>query len=190
MFHLKIFLTAFYFYLSIKQYKKFPYTTKLLMEVFMKKGLSILVLFILVAATSIAEAGVARQNAGCGVGTMIFGDKDSLLFEMLATTTNGCFGNQTFGMSSGTLGCAPMKGVVSNEKINLYVADNMDNLAKDIAKGNGEYLETLALLMNVSENEKQVFFTKLQANFNNIYTSSDVKSTEVVKNIEVVLQNS
>ena len=83
-----------------------------------------------------------------------------------------------------------MKGVVSNEKINLYVADNMNNLAKDIAKGNGEYLETLALLMNVSENEKQVFFTKLQANFNNIYTSSDVKSTEVVKNIEVVLQNS
>ncbi len=183
-------MTAFYFYLSIKQYKKFPYTTILLMEVFMKKGLSILVLFILVAATSIAEAGVAKQNAGCGVGTMIFGDKDSLVFELFAATTNGCFGNQTFGMSSGTLGCAPMKGVVSNEKINLYVADNMDNLAKDMAKGNGEYLETLALLMNVSENEKQVFFTKLQANFNNIYTSSDVKSTEVVKNIEVVLQNS
>ncbi|MGQ9843272.1 MAG: DUF3015 domain-containing protein [Spirochaetota bacterium] len=156
----------------------------------MKKSILLLTLFMLVAAISIAQAGVVRNNAGCGLGSMIFGDKDGLLFEILATTTNGTFGNQTFGMTSGTLGCAPFKGIVSNEKINLYVADNMDNLAKDIAKGNGEYLETLALLMNVPDSEKQQFFSKLQANFNKIYTSSDVTSTDVVKNIEVVLQNS
>lgn len=156
----------------------------------MKKSISLLTLCMLVAAISIAQAGVVRNNAGCGVGSMIFGDKDGLLFEILATTTNGICGNQTFGMTSGTLGCAPFKGIVSNEKINLYVADNMDNLAGDIAKGNGEYLETLALLMNVPESEKQQFFSKLQANFNKIYTSSDITSTDVVKNIEVVLQNS
>lgn len=156
----------------------------------MKKGVSILIIFMMAATITIAQAGVVKQNTGCGLGTMIFGEKDGLLFQLLATTTNGICGNQTFGMTSGTLGCAPMKGIVSNEKINIYVADNMDNLAKDIAKGNGEYLETLALLMSVSDGDKQVFFSKLQANFNNIYTSNEVTSTDVVKNIEAVLHSS
>ena len=153
----------------------------------MKKTILMMALCMFVAAVSISEAGVVRNNAGCGVGSMAFGDKDGLLFELLATCTNGFLGNQTFGMTSGTLGCAPMKGIVSNEKINNYVADNMDNLATDIAKGQGEYLGTLAVLMDVPENDRAQLYTKLQSNFNNIYTSESVTSKEVVQNISKVV---
>ncbi|MFW5860878.1 MAG: DUF3015 family protein [Spirochaetota bacterium] len=152
----------------------------------MKKTVLLMALCMFVAAVSISEAGVVRNNAGCGLGSMAFGDKDGLLFQLLASSTNGICGNQTFGMTSGTLGCAPMKGIVSNEKINNYVADNMDNLATDIAKGQGEYLNTLAVLMDVPENDRTQLYTKLQSNFSKIYTSENVTSEEIVQNISKV----
>ena len=59
----------------------------------------------------------------------------------------------------------------------------MDNIATDIAKGNGEYLNTLAVLIGVSENSRSDFYTKLQLNFSKIYTSDAVTSIDVVNNI-------
>ncbi|MFA5519907.1 MAG: DUF3015 family protein, partial [Spirochaetota bacterium] len=54
--------------------------------------------------------------------------------------------------------------------------------ATDIAKGDGEYLDTLAHLMKV--NNKIEFKSKLHQNFNKIYNSKDIQSQEVVANIK------
>ncbi len=48
-------------------------------------------------------------------------------------TFNGIFGNQTFGITSGTSECERPADFASNERIQKYVADNMDQLAADIA---------------------------------------------------------
>ncbi len=59
----------------------------------------------------------------------------------------------------------------------------MDELAEDIARGEGKYLETLADLMNVPSSEKEKFYTKLKNNFDNIFYSEDVTPNEVINRI-------
>lgn len=144
---------------------------------------SIILLIMIVAGTALAN----QENTGCGLGTMIFKDKDGLVYQVLAVTTNGTSGNQTFGISSGTLDCERPESFVSNKKINKFVAENMDNLATDIAQGNGEYLDTLAMLMEVPPVERTAVYSKLQRNFSNIFTGKSVTSEEILTNIESVL---
>ncbi|HPX17450.1 MAG TPA: DUF3015 family protein [Deltaproteobacteria bacterium] len=128
-----------------------------------------------------------QKNTGCGLGSLIMQGNDGLLFQVLAVTTNGTCGNQTFGITSGTLNCEQPSKFVSREKMSSFIADNMDNLANDIARGHGEYLNTLAVLMEVPEGSRADFYTLLQNNFSNIYSSPQISSVEVLDNIESLM---
>ena len=60
---------------------------------------------ILASASSLALAN-ASGPAGCGLGsTVVFPDANQWYQHVMAATTNATSGNQTFGMTSGTLGC-------------------------------------------------------------------------------------
>ncbi|HIP51514.1 MAG TPA: DUF3015 domain-containing protein [Campylobacterales bacterium] len=142
----------------------------------MKKLLSLTAMVALTATTTFAN-----PNAGCGLGSQVIKNADSVLMQIFASTTNGTSGNQTFGITSGTLGCAKPAKFVSNDKANEFVAGNMDVLALDISNGQGEALTTLATLLNVSNPE--TFNAVLQANFDKIYTSENVNSANVIDNI-------
>jgi len=152
----------------------------------MKKLLLIAVLVVFIAPTAFAAgAGVARQNTGCGLGTMLFGvnaDNSSLL-QAFQATTNGTFGNQTFGISSGTSECDQPKKFVRNERLNEFVRANLDDLAKNIAFGKGETLNTLAELMDVPQAERELFSRKLQAHFRDIFPDAKVEYAHVVDTI-------
>src|SRR5574340_791535 len=52
----------------------------------------------------------------------------------------------------------------------------MDALATDIANGQGETVDTLAVMMEVED--KAAFVAKLQANFDKIYTADSVSSAD------------
>jgi hypothetical protein len=112
-----------------------------------------------------------------------------LVSQTCAATFNGISGNQTFGITTGTSNCNQFETLWANEKLNTFVAENMDNLANDIAKGNGEYVNTLAVLMEVPEGERSGFYSRLQANFSHIYTSDQVSHVDVLKNIETVMSS-
>lgn len=127
--------------------------------------------------TTTAYANTVSQDCGCGLGHVLIGDKEGLVWGVLGTCLNGTFGNQTFGMTTGTLGCDTGGKIVMNEKINIFVADNMDNLAIDIATGQGETLDALAEIAQVSD--KDFFFTKLQSNFDKIYPTDDAGYSHV-----------
>jgi len=146
----------------------------------MKKIIVALAVFFLM--TGAAYAGL-KDNCGCGLGSQIFYDKDSLLFQVLATFTNGICGNQTFGISSGTLGCDKPKNLVKTEELNKFVAENMDNLAIDIASGEGESLNSVAEIIEVPADRRHEFFSALQNNFGKIYSSANVSHTDVVDGI-------
>lgn len=151
----------------------------------MKKIVWLVSLFLIsmfLTGTALAD----RSNTGCGLGSVIFEGKDGLVSQVCAVTTNGTFGNQTFGISSGTSNCDSPSSFASNEKLNKFVADNMDNLAIDMAKGKGEYLDTLVILMDIPEVEREGFSKKLQGNFSKIYTSESITSPEILNNIESV----
>lgn len=124
------------------------------------------------------------DNVGCGLGSEIIKDKSSVLMQVLAATTNGSSGNQTFGITSGTSGCAKPAKIVSNDKATKFVEDNMDALAMDISNGQGESIDTLAALLDIKD--KEAFTAKLQNNFDSIYTSTNVTSAQVMDNIITV----
>lgn len=154
------------------------------------KRFGVLVLAVVTVMVFTGVAFAQKTNTGCGLGYMIFKGKDGLVSQTCAVTTNGTFGNQTFGITSGTSECDQYKKFYTSERLNIFVADNMDNLAKDIAQGSGEYLNTLAVLMEVPEGQRADFYSRLQGNFSQIYTSDQVTSIDVLKNIETVISPS
>lgn len=152
----------------------------------MKKLAYVVSAVMMVFALSGVCWAVDQKNTGCGLGSMIFEGQNGLVSQTFAVTTNGTFGNQTFGITSGTSNCEQYKTFTYNEKVDTFVADNMDNLARDIARGQGEYLNTLAVLMEVPDARKGVFRSHLQGHFSDIYTSDKVTHSDVVKNILAV----
>jgi hypothetical protein len=135
----------------------------------------------LVAALGLTASVYANENTGCGLGSLVIKNQNTVVLQVLAATTNGTSGNQTFGITSGTSNCDKPSNFVSNDKLNKFVAENMDELALDISAGHGETLETVAKLMNVENSE--AFSAKLQANFSNIYSSENVTSATVIDSI-------
>ena len=147
----------------------------------MKKILSLVAVFGLVFAS--AEA-FAAGNAGCGLGSVLLKGKKGKVYELLATCLNGTSGNQTFAITSGTSGYEE-GAVIGMTDVEVFVAKNMDSLATDIARGNGEYVNTLASMYKVQDVDG--FKTKLRNNFDKIYTNTGVTSKEVVANINDVV---
>lgn len=135
-----------------------------------------------VALSSSAMAGVNSQT-GCGLGSLIIKDDSTAIMLALQATTNGTFGNQTFGITTGTLGCKKTQFVL-NERAQDFVASNMDQLAKEISVGQGESINTLAELLDISD--KATFSASLQANYNKIYTSQNSKMADVLDNISTL----
>ncbi len=151
-------------------------------------GCSLALLFGIISlpAVTSAQSAFDKNVGGCGLGSMIVKESDTVLFQVLAVTTNGILGNQTFGISSGTLECKQPSKFVNNEKLNRFVAENMDPLAQDIATGGGESLDTLAELISIPVEKRPEFYAALQANFKKIYASTTVQSADVIDNIVTV----
>ena len=82
-----------------------------------------------VAAFSASQA-FALDSTGCGLGSIIFKGQVGTIPQILAVTTNGSFGTQTFGISSGTSGC-DQNGRVSGGtgKIFAFLEKNMEQFA-------------------------------------------------------------
>jgi opacity protein-like surface antigen len=156
----------------------------------MKKILLAVALTVVMTSAAFA-AGNARNNVGCGLGTILWENKadNSSLFQAFQATTNGTSGNQTFGVTSGTSECKQPSKFVQNERLIHFVQANMDNLAKDIAMGKGETLDTFAEMLGVAPAETVAFNSKLQANFSKIFTSENVVLAEVIDNSVAVANN-
>jgi hypothetical protein len=155
------------------------------------KKLLIMVLcifFAVLITTAGVYAGQAKDNCGCGLGTVLWGDKadDNVLSQTLQATTNGTSGNQTFGITSGTLECEQPAKIAASEKLMEFVYANMDNLASDIASGKGESLDTLAELMNVPSEDWNGFYVTLQNNFEYIFQTGEESPATILDRIITV----
>lgn len=120
----------------------------------------------LVATSSLT---FAASPAGCGLGTaVVFKDANEWHEHVLAATTNGTSGNQTFGMTSGTLGCESANGPLAG--VQTFMDDNMDQLAIDSANGQGETLDALAEVIGVEAQDQVAFRTAMQSNFDSLFS--------------------
>jgi hypothetical protein len=152
----------------------------------------LLIAVFVVAVLSFGVTGfvfAAQQTygaAGCGLGSMLFGNEQSEV-QIFAATTNGTSANQLFGITSGTLNCEKQPKSFANRRANEFVAANMDRLAKDIAAGNGEALDTLAELIGITAEQRSVIYAKLQSNFSDIFTSEQVVAADVIDSIVTIV---
>ncbi len=123
-------------------------------------------------ASSMAFAG---SDAGCGWGSMIFKGQSGVAPHVLAATTNGILGNQTFGMTSGTSGCDTSKPITS---MAMFMDNNIDKIARDVSRGQGENLDALAVILGVDTQDRAHFASLLQQNFATIFPSEEVTSDQ------------
>jgi hypothetical protein len=153
--------------------------------------------FVLIAAVAIvgfaASPASAQQvtvqgaggygDAGCGLGSMLFGSQPGLI-QVLASTTNGTFYSQTFGITSGTSNCGASGAIVQAED---FVKGNRPAIAKDISRGQGETISSLAELggcKNTSAVGKS-----LQKNYDRIFPTSTTSDQLVGEAVVDVLRS-
>jgi hypothetical protein len=129
--------------------------------------------------------GAAKYGkAGCGLGSLIF-SPDSGFVQIFAATTNGTSANQTFAISSGTSNCDT--GPSKKDSARAFVQTNRAALAKDIARGRGETISSLAELAGCSS--PSAVGVKLQHNFRTIFSSAKATDEQVSDSVVNVLSS-
>jgi hypothetical protein len=135
----------------------------------MKKLLAVVSVAALFPMTAMAAG---ENNIGnCGWGSKLFDGQSGIAPQVLAVTTNGTFGNQTFGITSGTSGCTQDGAVKSNWKTALFIDGNKDALARDMSVGSGETLDSLAHLMGVQAQDRAAFNRAARENMARIFSN-------------------
>jgi hypothetical protein len=114
--------------------------------------------------------GAEIGPAGCGLGHQLMG-KDS---QVLASTTNGTSGNQTFGISSGTSDCA---GTHSSAAIMNYIETNKTALVKEAARGEGETIAGLSKMMGCED--AKAFGSSMKSRYQTIFPTQDAGAAHV-----------
>lgn len=130
------------------------------------------------------SASFSRQYglAGCGLGSVLMGKKGAQIF---AGTTNGTFGNQTFGISAGTLNCVDSPSAEVAGRMDQFILVNRSQIQGDVARGNGETIAALSSYMGCDASSNQVA-TELKNNYSTIF-NGDVKANEITDSIITVI---
>lgn len=132
------------------------------------------------ALFTIGSSSAMAANVGsCGWGSKVFDGQSGMGPQVLAVTTNGTSGNQTFGISSGTSGCTQDGTVSSTWQTAMFIDGNKNALARNTAAGQGESLQALAKLIGIETQDKDAFGRLVQENFARIFPSSDVTAAEI-----------
>jgi len=140
----------------------------------------------LVAAPLMSHA--AGDNVGaCGPGSRLFEGQSGIAPQVLAVTTNQFAGINTFAMSSGTSGCSQDGKVSSNWKTAQFIDGNKDRLARDLSRGSGESLDSLAQLLGVTEQDKAAFVRTARDNMARIFPSARASTEEIRTGLRAVL---
>ncbi|MDP2804903.1 MAG: DUF3015 family protein, partial [Gallionellaceae bacterium] len=106
-------------------------------------------------------------------------DKQGLLYNLLATTTNGMlFGtvSQTFGL----LNCPKDTSITG--KIASFIDFNKPQLAVEVAQGKGDHLAALVEMYGVKESNRQAAITALKSNQVAIFSQSSTAAIQAEMN--------
>lgn len=147
------------------------------------------VLAALLLGTSMSANAVAPGGPGCGWGNMLFEGHSGLPAHLLATFVNyGTLGNATFGMTSGTNGCDTSGALTYGGQSLLAMEGVMEEVAQDMAVGEGEALTALSVSMGIAEEDRARFNVLMHENFAAIFPNENVTAEEVMTNITAVMR--
>lgn len=142
----------------------------------------------ILACSSLAHS--AEEGAGCGIGSVLLEGKEGKGANIVAAVLNTFIIPNTFFMTTGggLLGCDPTQTVQREELTEIFVAQNMDQLTTDTAKGSGDYLTTLAALMEVPEGDVPHFAALAQNQFDALFMDGN-NAAGVIESLHMAMQN-
>src|SRR5205809_7580561 len=148
--------------------------------------LQVAVALVCFSATAALAAGNHDTGPGCGLGKLAwadFGHQKNIGPQVLMATTNGTFGSQTFGISTGTSGCTNDGKVMAEQKTTMFAQLNFENLSQEMAQGQGEHLASLATLMGVPAEHQAAFFALTQERYTSLVKTGEASPVAMVKAI-------
>ncbi len=159
----------------------------------MKTKIILAMCLMLGAAFAADKLGMRKGSygmAGCGLGSMVF-EENSAFNQVLAATTNGTFGSQTFGISTGTSNCAD-NGVAKVEKQKeMFVAMNYEKLTQEMAQGRGETLVAYSSVLGCKQNADK-FSNFAKKNYKDKFSKaknaqelSDLVDSQIASDVEL-----
>ena len=143
---------------------------------------------LLVTAMPFAQA--EETGAGCGLGSVVLEGKEGKGSNIAAAILNNLVIPNTFFMTTGDglMGCDPTQTVQNDQATEIFVATNMDQLSSEAAQGGGDYLNVLANLMGIADEDLEAFRKVTQDNFDQLFLNSgDAKG--VINTIETAMLN-
>jgi hypothetical protein len=152
----------------------------------MKKLLTLVLGVAVLGIASVARAG-GHNDAGCGVGTLIFKDNTKVQ-QILAVTTNQWM-QQSFSITSGTSGCTPDGASAKRHREReIFVAVNYRSLSKELATGDGEYASSFGSLMGCSQEALPVFLDYTKSNYGKLFKEGTTPK-ELLGNMEMQISS-
>jgi len=109
-------------------------------------------------------------TAGCGLGSLVFGDQPGMI-QIVAATTNNLIVPQTTAITTGTSNCTADGVALENREQDYFAEVNFENLRQEMAQGKGENLEAFASLFGCKTATNK-FSATMQKNYSNIFQGS------------------
>jgi hypothetical protein len=152
---------------------------------FMMKKVLVLSVSVLVGLQAgVAMAANPDTGPGCGLGKLAWSDykgQKEIAPQVLMATTNGTFGSQTFGISTGTSGCTNDGKIMAEQKTTVFASLNFEALSAEMAQGQGEHLASLASLMGVPAENQAAFFSMTQERYTSLVKAGEASPVALVK---------
>jgi hypothetical protein len=149
-------------------------------------GIALAALLLSTAGVALAQPGAGPTRpygaAGCGLGSVVLGNNPGFT-QVFAATTNGTFGTQSFGITSGTSNCVnPTPGATGARS---FSETNRTAMSKDIARGQGETIRTLSALGGCKD--ASAVGASLQKSYRRIVPNAEVTDRAFGQNVVGVL---
>lgn len=127
------------------------------------------------------------NGPSCGLGKLAWSDykhQKNIAPQVMMATTNGTFGSQTFGISFGTSGRTNDGQVMAARKTDMFVASTFESLSEDLARGQGEHLASLTMMLGVAVEHQVAFFSLAQDRYRILMERGEDSPLAVIKAIQ------
>lgn len=131
------------------------------------------------AALGLGSPALADNDVGCGIGTNLMKGREGLLYHVLASCTNA-YTFQSVSLTFNMFGCDSTGKVTADAELRKFAAANLDQLARDMARGEGETLGAFAHLLQVPAEQQGAFGAFAQDHFVDLFPNDGVTSNEMI----------
>jgi hypothetical protein len=136
---------------------------------------------------ALAPAGTAL--AACGFGTALWEGNDNIAAKIVAFTTN-YLTFKSISTTSEISGCGEEDNLfkkIASAKLRYYASQNLDHLASDFARGQGEHLDAIAHLIQIRAEDREDFQTLAQNHFESLFPHDRVTAGEMLEQLSQLM---